>query len=389
MRIRILIGLLMLCALAQAEPVPEGEPRAPLIFELSYITDLLVNAVGGVERGSDLLGSILLDFKLDAEAAMGWKGASFEASVLGVHGGPFTDRVGDFQTVSNVEAPPTVSLFRLYYEQKFFEEQLSFLVGLYNVDSEFDTRDSAEVFVHSSPGTGGDLGQLGLNGPGIYPVGALGARVRYQNRGWYGQMAMVEGVPGDPDDPFGTTLRLDRDEGLFVIGEFGHVWSDEHGPLGKAAFGAWGFTTEFETHLDPDLGAGNRGAYLSLEKTFHREEDPEQGLAGFLRAGVASGRVNPIETYLGGGLVYTGLFEGRDQDRLGLAFNTGFAGKEYLRSGAYDGHETALELTYAFNLNDNLSLQPEVQYILNPGFDASLDNSLVLGLRAVATFSTN
>lgn len=374
----------------QLEEQVKEESSSPFVFELSYILDALTNVSGGQERGSELLGSALIDLKLDAEDAFGWKGASFEVSALAIHGGNFTDRVGDFQTVSNVEAPQTFSLFRAYYEQKFWQDRMSVMVGLLNVDHEFDTRETAEVFVHSSPGTGGDIGQLGENGPGIFPVGALGARLKYEHEGWYGQAAVIEGIPGDPNDPFGTTLSLDRDEGFFVIGEMGHVWSDESGQLGKVGLGGWGFTEPFATHTNPNAEASNRGAYLSLEKALYREEeDPSQGLAAYLRTGFADGRVNPIETFVGAGLVYTGPFQGRDSDIIGISVNTGFADSSFIQSGPSEPHETALELTYSFAVNDNLSIQPDLQYIINPGFDPNLQNSFIVGLRAVATFSSN
>jgi len=389
MRLTVILYLFAFLVLPCSGAPEHEELTAPLVVEFSYIVDALANISGGKTRGSDLLGSLLVDFKLDGEAALGWKGASFEASVLGVHGGPFTDLIGDFQTVSNIEAPQTINLFRAYYQQAFWNEKFTVLLGLYNVDSEFDIRDTAELFVHSSPGTGGDLGQTGRNGPGIFPVGALGGRLRYEDRGWYAQTAVVEGVPGDPDDPFGITLELSDGEGLFVIGEVGRVWTDDVGQLGKVGFGAWGFTDPYETHLSPDIQVANQGAYLSLEKALYRETgDPRQGLTGYLRTGVAEGSVNPIQTFLGGGLVYTGVFEGRPADQFGLSVNSGFAGTEFIESGPNESHETAIELTYSFVLNENISIQPDLMYVINPGFDPELQNSLILGLRATAAFST-
>lgn len=385
-RILLLFSVLALLA----GPVRADPRESPLALEGSYIVDALSNVSGGRSRGTDLFGSLLLDFQVYGEPALGWKGAFFEVSILAIHGGPFSDLVGDFQIVSNIQAPRTINIFRAYYEQKLHDDKLSFLLGLYNVDSEFDIRKSARLFVHSSPGTGGDLGQAGRNGPGIFPVGALGGRLRYEDRGWYGQAALLEGTPGDPDDPFGITLELNDGEGLFTIGEVGRVWTDEVGQLGKVAFGAWAFTEPYETHLSSDIQVANQGAYLSLEKTFYREEDdPGQGLAGFLRTGVAEGSVNPIQTYVGGGLVYTGLFEGRPADRLGFSVSSGFSGSEFIRAGPNESHETALELTYSFSLSENISIQPDIMYVINPGFDPALENSLIVGLRATAAFSTH
>ncbi|MCK5873025.1 MAG: carbohydrate porin, partial [Methylococcales bacterium] len=40
----------------------------------------------------------------------------------------------------------------------------------------------------------------------------------------------------------------------------------------------------------------------------------------------------------------------------------------------------ALELTYSFPLRTWLTIQPDVQYIINPNTDASIKNSLAIGL---------
>lgn len=246
-----------------------------------YIVEQLSNVKGGVSRNGRVLGNLNLTLDLDAEKAFGWKGGSFHTYVLGNHGGSFSQYVGDFQVVSHIEAPATISLFEASAQQKLLNDRLSLLVGLYAVDSEFDTRDCSALFVHSSPGTGGELGQIGINGPGIFPVGALGVRVRYADAGWYGQVAVLEGIPGDPNHPYGTHLSLDPGEGILAIGEAGHVWRDDKGPLGKVGLGAWGFSRPYATFLDPEARATNRGGYLSLEKTFYREpEDAAQGLAG-------------------------------------------------------------------------------------------------------------
>ena len=44
-------------------------------------------------------------------------------------------------------------------------------------------------------------------------------------------------------------------------------------------------------------------------------------------------------------------------------------------------HETAIELTYSAQLTDNFRIQPDIQYIINPGTDPSLKNALVVGVR--------
>ena len=43
--------------------------------------------------------------------------------------------------------------------------------------------------------------------------------------------------------------------------------------------------------------------------------------------------------------------------------------------------ETAIELTYQRPLGAGFSVQPDVQYVLNPGFERDLDNAWVLTVR--------
>jgi porin len=57
-----------------------------------------------------------------------------------------------------------------------------------------------------------------------------------------------------------------------------------------------------------------------------------------------------------------------------------FAG-EPLRDRGASRAETNIELTYSVQVTPWLRLQPDIQYIFNPGLDEGLDNALVIGLR--------
>ena len=52
-----------------------------------------------------------------------------------------------------------------------------------------------------------------------------------------------------------------------------------------------------------------------------------------------------------------------------------------LAGNATDARETTLELTWRLPVADWLTLQPDLQYVISPGFDAALDDALVVGLR--------
>jgi porin len=117
----------------------------------------------------------------------------------------------------------------------------------------------------------------------------------------------------------------------------------------------------------------------------------DQGLGGFAGIGFAPPNRNVVDFYLNSGLTYKGLIPGRDDDTCGVAF-----GLASLSSGA-DGElrteglspqaaEMVLEVTYQCVLAPWCYVQPDVQYILNPGSSGNTANALVLGARFSVVF---
>jgi porin len=51
------------------------------------------------------------------------------------------------------------------------------------------------------------------------------------------------------------------------------------------------------------------------------------------------------------------------------------------------GSETAFEATYRCAFKDWLNVQPDIQYIVNPGGNRRLGNALVVGIRVAFTAS--
>ncbi|MGB8434905.1 MAG: carbohydrate porin [Burkholderiales bacterium] len=92
------------------------------------------------------------------------------------------------------------------------------------------------------------------------------------------------------------------------------------------------------------------------------------------------------------GAQLNGFSWGRQEDRIGLAYgwlntSSGFkAAAPAVYGYSPTGAEQDIELYYAWQINKNLQLSPNVQWIVQPGGDPSAQNLWVLGLRAVAGF---
>jgi len=365
-------------------------------FEAIYTAEAWRNARGGIKQANVFLDNLDVTFTLDAEKLFGWNGGTFFLYFLRTHGGSPSENVGDTQAISNIDAPDTAKLYEAWYEQRFGAEgNSSVLFGLYDLNSEFDVIPSAGLFILSSHGIGPDFSQSGKNGPSIFPATALGLRLSTPlSKQGYLMAGVWDGVAGDPDDPHGTQVIIDTHDGLLMSLEAGLIIeneNDDERPDAKLALGHWRYSSEFPDLLDTDgLGnpverKGNRGYYVLGEYAVSREAgDSKQGLSLFGRIGTANDDINPIARYQGLGLVYTGALPGRDADRLGLAIGRIENGEDYRRALGLDARETHMEFTYRAQILPWLAVQPDIQYVVNPGTDSALENALVLGVRIEA-----
>ncbi|HNP61673.1 MAG TPA: carbohydrate porin, partial [Nitrospirales bacterium] len=106
----------------------------------------------------------------------------------------------------------------------------------------------------------------------------------------------------------------------------------------------------------------------------------------FGRAGMADPNVNRIAQYYGGGFIYKGLIPERTIDRTAIGLAAAVNSHEYKQSQRRAGQpvestEITLELTHSIFVNQNLVIQPDFQYVINPGTVPGRNNALVLGMR--------
>jgi porin len=348
---------------------------------------------------------------LRADSVVDWPGATLHLYGLGNQGGNPSERVGDAQVTSSIEAPLSWRLYEAWLQQTL-GTRASVLVGLYDLNAEFDANRTGGLFLNSSHGIGAAFGLSGRNGPSIFPVTSMAVRgrLRVARRG-YVQAAVLDGVPGDPADPGGTVVRFGDDDGVLAASEAG-VYLGGEVPLRMAmvdrtlavdaplelAVGGWTYTTPLRPwpqvnrpNVVPVATRGSAGAYLLAEGRVLREPGTSnQGLSGFVRLGWANDQYNRFSRHVGAGVVYTGPFAGRDVDRVGLAVATALNSDAYEAAQRRAGRpvtdvEVNVEATYAAPLTNWLTLVGDLQYVANPNTDPSIPNAFVPGVRVVVT----
>ena len=393
-----------------------------VILQTLNTLDILGNASGGVRRKTAVAGDVDLLLNLNGEKLLNWKDATLFLYGLGVYGDNPSKNIGEAQTVSSIAAPNEWRLFEAWYQQNLLQDRLSFLVGLYDVTSEFDViRSSSEIFLNSSFGTGPEFASSGRNGPSTFPVTSLALR----GQAIVGddvtiRAVIADGVPGDPNDPGGTNVILRKADGILIATELAFYDLQERkkrdqqnilkqrpfrlafqrvgraAPMvyqGKYALGLWGYTTDFDDLSDMDRSGkpirreGTYGIYGLAEQIVYREpQDREQNLTIFARIGFADPRVNRFSQYYGGGLVYRGLIPRRDDDEIGVGVAAALNGSHFERAqqnagDAVDNVEIALEMTYSFNISPEITIQPNLQYIINPDTNPAIKDAFVIGAR--------
>ncbi len=350
-------------------------------IDAGYTLDAFSLARGGVDPGGALIHHAEAGALFDGERLVGVVGLTASFRLLASAGTALSERrVGDVQVVSSIEAPRAVRLFEAWAEQRLSEGRVGLLVGVRDLNAEFAASDAAGLFVGAAHGIGTELAQTGLNGPSIFPITALSVRADYVSpSGAFARVAAFDGVAGDPDRPARTSLLLDRDDGALLIAEVG---ATHEGAWRKVALGAWGYTEQFD-QIDGPSQAPSYGAYVIAEREW------TDRVTAYARLGWANPEVHQTGVAWAAGIVSGGLAS-RPDDEMGLGVAAAHNTSRYLRvlrqDAAADRAEYVVELTYRAILSSRISVQPDVQYIVQPGTDPSLDDALLIGVRVSASW---
>ncbi|AOK56580.1 porin [Burkholderia stagnalis] len=401
-------------------------------FGLTESSELLANLRGGLDRGVAYHGLTTMTLGVDTDKAFGWKGGSFNASALQIHGRQFSPNyLGTLNTASGIEAESTTRLWELWYQQSLLDERVDVRVGQQAIDQEFMTSAYSAAFINTMFGWPAlPSYDLPSGGP-AYPLSALGVRVRAKLTPSLTALAGVyDGDPlgNNPNNRSGTNFNLH--DGALFIGELQYAINQEGstggtktpgGLPGTYKLGVWYHSGSFADQRDdttglslanPDsngVGRPHRGDYsvyaVADQMVWRAGPDSPRSLGVFARVMAAPGDRNLVSAAANVGVVLKAPFAGRDNDSAGLALTYIKVGRHvraldedaraFGGGGPYGvrGSEAALEATYNYQVAPWWQIQADAQYTFNAGAGqnpsdprAPLRNTFVLGLRTNVTF---
>jgi len=362
-------------------------------FIATYTSQVWGNLSGGRKTGCAYVGLLEFGLNVDLEKAIGWHGASFRTTWIWTHGSqPSLSLVGSNFAISGIEGSSSLRALDIWLQQTFCSDLLALRAGLFNADEEFTTSDNAALFQNA--GFGWPLllnGNYADNAP-AYPYATPGIYLAAgRDEGWKFETSFMQGnAYSATANRHNFEWNFNRYDGFFLLNELQYRNTKWRLP-GTYKVGAI---------LDSGYVADSDGtgevwgdfvAYAIADQMLYREEDEgdeAQGLSWFGRAGLAPPDRGSVNVYVDTGFVYAGPWPGRDNDAAGLGFawaQMPASAARYL-DGGNAGLEMAFEATYKAQLTPWFSIQPDLQYIVQPGGSTALGNALVAGLSVSLAF---
>lgn len=396
--------------------------RQGIVLSGTYIDDVIGNPSGGVKQSAHYDG--LLDVHLDAdmETMIGWKGLCFHANMFQIHGTSISgENLLSIASATNIEAFPSTRLDEMWFEQSLFSDKISVRFGLLAADTEFMFADSAGAFIDSTFGwTTLSSDNLPFGGP-IYPFASPGVLVTVRPNDRLKLMTAVydDNPVGhcaenlDPGQCNTDGLNFSLDDPPLLLAEVDYSYNQNGPRPGTIKFGGWQDFGKFAdqrcdvnhgllalTGLAPLEHDGTYGIYGIIDQVIYKVPGEDgSNISIFGRVVSSPSDRNQIDSYFDTGLVFTGMLPRRPNDVFGIGMAyTGISD----RAAAFDrdsglsvirNHEVLLEISYTAQMVTGWYLQPDFQYIWNPGGDVpddtgtgAIKDATVVGLRSTIGF---
>jgi porin len=380
-------------------------------------SEVLGNVTGGTKRGAEYDGLTQVILQMDTQRAFGWYGGLFNVSALQIHGRNLSaENLDTLQTASGIEGDRSTRLWEAWYDQKLLpEDRLDIKVGQQSVDQEFIVNPNGAYFVNTMFGWP-MVPSADLPGGGpAYPLSALGVRFRYRPINPVNILfGIYNGSPtktnvGDPQltNPSGISFPTNGGTLAFLELQYSYpalgsmVYPGGGAPLGHTyKLGVWHDSEAFDdlrydtnglsladpaSNGLPRIHHGDWSVYAVGDQMVWRDAgNPNRSVSVFGRAmDTPQGDRNLVDFSLNAGVVYHDPLANRPDDTLalgmgwahvsaaaqGLDRDTAYFAAVAGQSGYFPirSSETYVELTYQYQLHPWWQIQPDFQYVFNPG----------------------
>ena len=362
-------------------------------FFAYYNAIVASNVSGGIHEDTAYAHDVYAGMKLDLERLLGWKATTFNLTGINRSGRSIDKHVGDIYSVMQLVGGQTTFLYGLNLEKKFLANQLSIKLGRITATDDFAGSPLYGFYLNNS--INGQVRAVLLDGVMTsYPFPVWGGRLLYAPNSEFTAKLGVYQLTEDMFDPSknGLDFRIKGNSGVSIFTELDRSL-DWHGRPGHFSVGINNVFFDIQDfNSDTTTDYFVRFYLQADQQVYHESPGSDQGLVLFLTLAYAQQQkvaLVPLQASLGA--IYTGLFPGRNNDRLIFGATYGrlskdFADEQKARGGGRPIYEMPIELGYRVQLNRFAYIQPDVQYVVRPGGTGNIPNATVLGVQFGASF---
>jgi len=364
---------------------------------LSYWGDFLANPVGGASPTASWMQLLVAGTRIDLEPTTGWTGGSLTVSVTDAAGSNLSNQVGNVFTISQAYVMNTFALYDVFLTQRLLEDRLEITLGRFSAGQFFATLPAMGQVV--SGAVNGNPTSLFLNAPFQSTASASwAARTKFlPTRETYIEVGAFQATPRIGNPAYhGADFSIRRDNGLLIMAEMGWTptFSLNSGRDLKGVYTLGGYYANNPT--DTFSGGTTRNVFgfyaLGQQMIWRQASHPNNNLS--LWGGITlspQDELAPMPVMAFGGLIWQGLIPNRENDSLLLSTYLGGFSTPYANAQAEAGNgrptmETVFEISYLIQINKHLQIQPDLQWILQPGGTGDIPNALVIGFQVGVTF---
>lgn len=369
----------------------------------SYYGVIATNPHGGAHQGTNYTQEIIYGINADLEKILGWKNTTLTVSGAYDSGTDLSNKIGNLFTIADSSVPSGAFFYEMYIAKTFeiYDGTLQITLGRSGMADIFNTLPVFGNLV--SGGLDNSAEAVFLNSPFTSsPTATWAATAQYTFAG--DEFSLAGGIYQIPrnvnsQNYHGIDWRINSSNGYMMLGQF--QWTPEFSPQTKDGkkvagtglqgvyqVGAYCFGGYDMPKLDGSGTRGNAyGFYAQAQQMLWRDQNMLNryvlGWVGVQYSPVKSISTMPIMGYAGFQL--SGFVPGRADDSFLCSWLIGSVNSDY--STQYKAsYETAIEVSYIFQLNQNISIQPDIQYIMRPAGNSYIPDALVLAGQIAVSF---
>src|SRR3990167_11348938 len=402
---------------------------------ITYTSDIAGNPVGGIHpKGGTYMDNIAFNCLFNTEKLFGWHGGYLMVSAIQRDGISLSQKnIGNQFPVQQVQMPgtgtgETFHFYELDYEQRFYHDHASIKSGRFIAGDDFDS--SPLYWLYMGKGINGRPLSLGANGNFTVPPNAswasrfkielpsstsarIGAYQMTQNSvnglNWnfypHDGVMLLAQYEWDPEffKPTETSLpsssinkptesSLPR-EHAFNKARLPASPDTSKGLMGHYWMGGYYSTYEYTQFNSKALRPDAFGFYWHADQTVYRPHPTNNtGLVLWTVTTLCpQENISLLPLQINGGAIYTGLIPTRRNDFTIAGFTYGEFSSNYANIQQKTGkgnptYELVYEFGYRVNMTKFAYIQPDLQWIINPGGTGHIPNAVVLGAQIGVVF---